>query len=104
MKDDINHIIRHIHKCARNNNVVFVQTNKNRNTIRIYDLVDNERINILLKLKEEHLFKGPIVDKDYPNEYLYVFKYFYKKVDILIYIKIKVLDKYIRVISFHKNG
>lgn len=100
---NIDEVIEKIHKCARNNNCNYIPTEKNRRTKDLYFKNGLERNKILLSLTKEHLFKGPVYDRDKPNEYLYIFKYYYNKKLITLYIKIKIMDNHIKVLSFHED-
>ena len=55
------------------------------------------------KLRKEFLYKGPFLDKDYPDNYLYEFhKEVYGK---WCYIKLTIVDEsvVVKVISFHES-
>ena len=67
-------------------------------------LMEEDLIREIRSLRKEHFYKGPFIDRDIPNNYLYEFhKMVHNK---WCYIKMTIDDKklvVVRVISFHES-
>ena len=59
-------------------------------------------LNFILSLKADNLYKGPEVDRDYPNETLYIFKKEIIK-NVVFYVKLKFKDGVIKILSCHED-
>ena len=83
-----------------------VPTLKNRNSRRKYGLTIFEIEDFLMGIKEQDLFKGPVKDKDIPDEEVYIFKKVIKE-NIIFYVKIKkdstVDYDRIKILSIHED-
>ncbi len=79
-----------------------VPTVKNRNSRRKYGLSLYDIEDFLSKLEIADLIQGPIVDRDYPNEELFIFK---KEIipNVIFYVKIKEKDNQIKILSCHED-
>lgn len=79
-----------------------VPTLKNRNSRRKYGLSIYDIEDFLSKLEVADLIQGPMVDRDYPNEELFIFK---KEIipDVIFYVKIKEKDNQIKILSCHED-
>jgi hypothetical protein len=76
-----------------------VPTEKNRITRRKLGLTVIDVEDAILSLTEIDLHKGPIVDRDFPNQELFIFK---KQIcDEFIYIKLKIIGNMVKCLSFH---
>lgn len=81
----------------------FVPTKKNKESRYAYGLTIGDMEDLLMSLNENDLFKGPVEDRDYPGEYLYVYKKLVLE-NILFYIKVKYKDGFVKILSFHEDG
>ncbi len=99
---DVKTIIEKTRKSIENASYDMVPTFKNQNSrwkhgLTIYDLED-----FLLNLDSSDLVKGPVADRDYPNEELFVFK---KEIipGVVFYVKLKEKNNQIKIISCHED-
>lgn len=87
---------------VKNKKLDFVPAKKNKESRRKYGLTIYDIEDEILKLTTKDLHKGPEKDRDYPSEYLWIFK----KVIMgtIFYIKLKLRSNGIVVcISFHED-
>lgn len=79
---------------------------KNRNSRRKYGLTLIEIEEFLMDITKDDLVKGPVKDRDLPDEDVYIFKKKIKENDIF-YIKIKKDNKFgydrIKILSLHED-
>lgn len=80
----------------------FVPTSKNRNSRHKYGLTQYDIEEFIASLEEEDIIKGPEVDRDYPDEELFIFKKEIIK-DVKFYVKIKYKNNQIKIISCHED-
>jgi len=92
-------------KRIRNKKLDFVPTRKNRRSRQKYGLSMLDIEDTILQLTPSNLYKGPEIDRDYPDEILWIFKSKIKDhSEIIFYIKLKLKDRIkeeIVCISFH---
>lgn len=79
-----------------------IPTLKNRNSRRIYGLSIYDIEDFLSKLEAADLIQGPIADRDYPSEDLFIFK---KEIisNVIFYVKIKEKNNQIKILSCHED-
>lgn len=80
----------------------FVPTSKNRSSRHKYGLTQYDIEDFIASLEEEDIIKGPEVDRDYPDEELFIFKKEIIK-DVKFYVKIKYKNNQIKIISCHED-
>jgi hypothetical protein len=99
---DINTILNKLKKAIKTSSYDIIPTFKNRSSRRKYGLTIYDIEDILLKLEETNLIIGPTIDRDYPNEELFIFK---KEIisGVIFYIKIKEKDNKIKILSLHED-
>ena len=100
MNLDVLDLLNKLRTSVINHNYDIVPTQKNRASRRKYGLSIFDIEDILLDLDIKDLVEGPVVDRDYPKEELFIFK---KKIldDIIFYIKVKYKNNIIKILSFH---
>lgn len=79
-----------------------IPTKKNRESRRKYGLTIFDIEDLLCSLTYKDLHEGPISDRDYVGEELYIFKKSIKR-NIVFYIKIKEKDGIIKILSCHED-
>lgn len=86
-------------RLVKSNNLVVVPRDKNKRTLWMLgiSLVDIEET--ILDLTMEDFVLGPVEDRDYPGENLYIFKT--ERFDELLYIKLKLENNQLKCLSFH---
>lgn len=91
-----------IKRAMENASYDMVPTLKNRNSRRIYGLSIYDIEEFLSKLETTDLIQGPITDRDYPSEELFIFK---KEIipNVVFYVKIKEKDNQIKILSCHED-
>ncbi|MDD4036660.1 MAG: hypothetical protein PHS45_05015 [Bacilli bacterium] len=99
---DANLILSKTKKAMQDASYDMVPTVKNRNSRRKYGLSLYDIEDFLSKLEVADLIQGPIVDRDYPNEELFIFK---KEIipNVIFYVKIKEKDNQIKILSCHED-
>ena len=85
---DVTEIINLLHKSVSKKDYDFVPTTKNRNSRRKYGLTLYDIEDFLKTITEENLVSGPVIDRDIPNEKVYIFM---KEIitGVTFYVKIK---------------
>ena len=102
---DVTAIINLLHKSVSNKDYDFVPTAKNRNSRRKYGLTLYDIEDFLKTITEEDLVSGPEIDRDMPNEKVYIFM---KEIitGVTFYVKIKKDSKVtydrIKILSCHE--
>ena len=101
----IEEFLEEVKKRIKANNLDFVPTRKNRRSRQAYGLSILDIEDTLLKLTPNNLYKGPQIDRDLPEEELWIFK---SKIGntpkVIFYIKLKLRKKNkmeLVCISFH---
>lgn len=84
---------------TREGKLVIIPTQKNRETRRFLGLTILDLEDIICNIKESDLKKGPVLDRDRPGEYLFVFKPLYG--ENLLYVKLKLEPNQAKCISLH---
>ena len=99
----VTQIINLLHKSVADKSYDLVPTEKNRNSRRKYGLTIYEIEDFLKSISETDLYSGPEVDRDKPNEEVFIFT---KKIldGVNFYVKIKKDSTYdrIKIISCHE--
>lgn len=80
-----------------------VPTPKNGNSRRKFGLSLYDIEDFLSSLEVCDLFQGPIMDRDYPGEELFIFK---REIipGINFYVKLKEKNNQIKILSCHEDG
>ena len=99
---NVNTIIKKTKSAMQNATYDMVPTPKNRNSRRKFGLSLYEIEDFISKLEAEDLFQGPIIDRDYPEEELFVFK---KEIisGTVFYVKLKEKNNQIKILSCHED-
>lgn len=103
---NVTQIVNLLHKSVLDKTYDFVPTLKNRESRRKYGLSLFEIEDFLISIVEDDLYKGPEIDRDYPNDEVYIFK---KEIltGVTFYVKIKSDNKFdydrIKIISCHED-
>ena len=86
----------------KSKNYDLVPTIKNRSSRWKYGLSLCDIEDYLEHLEKEDLYKGPVMDRDYPNEELFIFK---KEIveNVMFYTKIKYKNNQIKILSCHED-
>ena len=98
--------IEEVLKFCKSNDIYIVNRKDRKNQLfkEMMGLTEEDLIKEIRNLRKEHLYNGPFLDRDVPNNYLYEFhKMVHSK---WCYIKTTIDDKRImvvRVISFHES-
>ena len=71
---EVTELLNLVRKSIKTHKYDMVPTAKNRESKRKYGLTQLDIEYFILSLKADNLYKGPEVDRYYPNETLYVFK------------------------------
>ncbi len=88
---------------VRNGKLDFVPATKNRISRRRYGFTILDIEDKILNLNSSDLHRGPEEDRDYPGEYLWIFRKML--LGALFYIKLKLRNNdEVVCISFHKDG
>lgn len=101
----VTQIINLLHKSVADETYDLVPTEKNKNSRRKYGLTIYEIEDFLMTINENDLYSGPEIDRDMPNEEVFIF---IKEIsnDINFYVKIKKDNKVtydrIKIISCHE--
>lgn len=101
----VTQIINLLHRSVTNKSYDLVPTEKNRNSRRKYGLTIYDIEDFLKSISETDLFSGPEVDRDKPNEEIFIF---IKEIlnGVKFYVKIKkdstVTYDRIKIISCHE--
>lgn len=101
----VTQIINLLHKSVTDKSYDLVPTEKNRNSRRKYGLTIYDIEDFLKSIVEADLYSGPEVDRDMPNEEVFIF---IKEIlnDVKFYVKIKKDSKAtydrIKILSFHE--
>jgi len=79
-----------------------VPTAKNRISKRKYGLSQFDIEDHLESLESDDLYKGPVLDRDYSGEELFIFK---KEIiqNVVFYTKIKYKNNQIKILSCHED-
>lgn len=80
----------------------FIPTEKNKNSKRKYGLTTFDIEDFIKELDTSNLISGPELDRDFPGEYLYIFK---KEIidNVLFYVKIKLRGDEVKCLSCHED-
>lgn len=100
----IDEFLMEMKKRIKNKGLDFIPVEKNRKTRQKYALSIIDIEHYLLELEKSDLFKGPELDRDRTNEYLWIFKKYI--IDNIFYIKLKLREinnKQVVCISFHED-
>ena len=98
--------IKEIIAFCKTNEIYIVprRDHKNIDFLRSVGIDEEDAIEFIRKsLKEEHCIKECVNDRDFPNNYLYIFKILF--MNCMCYIKLSISDYHnvVKVISFHKD-
>ena len=100
----VTQIIKLLHKSVADKSFDLVPTEKNRNSRRKYGLTIYDIEDFLKSISENDLYSGPKVDRDRPNEQVFIFK---KEIlnNVNFYVKIKRDSTYDRIksLSCHED-
>ena len=102
---NVTQIINLLHKSIIEKTYDFVPTEKNRNSRRKYGLTIYDIEDFLKSISEGDLNKGPVIDRDMPDEEVFIF---IKEImdGVNFYVKIKKDNKVsydrIKIISCHE--
>jgi hypothetical protein len=99
---EIEVIINKTKQAIKDRTYDIVPTSKNRETRRKYAITLEELEEFLESLEAINLIKGPEEDRDYPGEYIYVFKKEFLS-GIIFYIKLKEKNNQIKILSCHED-
>lgn len=105
MRMTVTQIINLLHKSIADKSYDLVPTEKNRNSRRKFGLTIYDIEDFLISISEEDLYSGPEVDRDKPNEEVFIF---IKEIlpGIQFYVKIKkdsrVTYDRIKILSCHE--
>ena len=99
---EVTELLNLVRKSIKTHKYDMVPTTKNRESKRKYGLTQLDIEYFILSLKADNLYKGPEVDRDYPNETLYVFKKEIIK-NVVFYVKLKFKDGVIKILSCHED-
>ena len=99
---EVSEIILKIKASMKSGNYDMVPTEKNRNSKHKYGLTQYEIEDYIALLEVNDLYKGPIPDRDYPGEELFIFK---KEIipNVVFYTKLKYKNNQIKILSCHEN-
>lgn len=99
---DVNLILSKTKKAVQDALYDMVPTLKNNISRRKYGLSMYDIEDFILKLEATDLIKGPVVDRDYPNEVLFVFK---REIipSVVFYVKVKERNNQIKILSCHED-
>ena len=99
---DVNHILIKLKKDIKYKSYDYVPTGKNKTSRRKFGLTMFDIEDFLMSLEKEDLIKGPVEDYDYPGEEVFIFK---REIltGILFYVKIKVKDGQVKILSCHED-
>lgn len=101
----VTRIINLLHKSVEDGVYDLVPTEKNRNSRRKYGLTIYDIEDFLKTICENDLYSGPVIDRDKPNEEVFIFiKEIFKGVNFYVKIKKDSTVKYdrIKIISCHE--
>ena len=99
---DINQFLNKVKIDIANKSYDFIHTGKNKISRRKYGLTMVDIEDYIANLNAVDLYEGPVVDRDYPNEKLYIFK---KEIlqDVVFYTKIKIKNNQVKILSCHED-
>jgi hypothetical protein len=99
---DVNTILNKTKQAMQDASYDMIPREKNNVSRRKYGLSMYDIEDFLSKLEVADLIQGPIVDRDYPNEELFVFK---KEIipNVTFYVKIKEKNNQIKILSCHED-
>ncbi len=102
MKLQVDEILKLIKKAMKSGTYDMVPTAKNRMSKRKYGLSQIDIEEFIYSLEATDLYKGPEIDRDYPNEKLFIFK---KEIipNVVFYVKLKHKDNQIKILSCHED-
>ena len=98
----VNTILMKTRRAISDKSYDMVPTEKNKNSRKKYGLTILEIEDLLFSLTPNDLVRGPVKDRDYPNDDLFIFK---KEIvpGVNFYIKLKEKDDQIKILSFHED-
>lgn len=96
--------LKKVAKLTEEGKTEIMETRKNMNTKRKYNLTTEDQENMILELKPNDLIEGPVMDEDVPSEDVWIFKKKYHSIEFLFYIKLKLREKEKCIcLSFHED-
>ena len=93
-----------VRKAIEDGNFEILERKENMITKRKYGLTTIEQEEMVKQLMPKDLVKGPVLDEDIPSEDVWIFKKKYKKIEIKLYIKLKIRNNSECIcLSFHED-
>ena len=102
MKLQVDEILKLTKKDMKSGAYYMIPTAKNRESKRKYGLSQIDIEEFISSLEATDLYKGPEIDRDYPDEELFIFK---KKIlpNVVFYVKLKHKNNQVRILSCHED-